>query len=39
MQRIILIGRHKNGKNFSAEIGKKLVKRWEKALLSLIAIN
>lgn len=37
--RIILIGRLNIGKNFSGQIGKKLVKRWEKVLLSLIAIN
>lgn len=39
MHRIILIGRFKIGKNFSGLIGKKLVKRWEKVLLSLIVVN
>lgn len=39
MQRIILIGRYKNGKNSSGEIGKKIVEGWKKVLLSLIVIN
>lgn len=32
VHRIILIGRFKIGKNFSGQIGNKLVKRWEKVI-------
>lgn len=39
VHRIILIGRFKIGKNFSGQIGKKLVKRWEKVFFSLIVVN